>query len=594
MAGQSRVSELCTQFAEKCLAYTVWIELVTARCPKIRQALLTGEPIFEPLPGPSSLANGSLSLTGNSTSDCFLDALMDVVDDPHCDIEPRNMSEPLGAHLLTLEFGLSVGRIECQGAFIYGSADARSAHWTMFGTRPYLLLRRTLLALLASTAYGRIAEVQGVSLSFGRRSDSRSYVGRQTRSKPGRLRWDAVPASVDPTLQSRACGGGAWYWVGVVLRAAGWPAAGGRRHLGVRRCTPHQQPVADSPDEAGPSGPSTALACVDQQTYQHPLPEQNGPTSPFQNGYYQLFYQDDHQHQPLQSPHGQHLYNGGHPPPSTSASASTSHLAAGTEYLERPRTGAIHLQQLHCWEQSVLPDGRLAKLTRVQVVSQVLSVRSLSASAGAKNGFRWLFTNGGEVSEGFVLRSIFSTLNEPLQELFCGDGEWAGFGGSSLGPSSSVVSLNGSDPSGDPFGGVLLHNASLPSAMDPSIGLTSLANASQQGGSNQHGHLANGMHPNALNNGQAVCGVQQSPPPTSSQQSGQASNCFNGQNTCGAPAIQGGISNSPILSLDSPIFSQGSPILNEDSPILNQYSPILSQDSPIRVMRLLIAVIRKI
>lgn len=43
--------------------------------------IFSGEPIFEPLPGPSSLANGSLSFTGNSSSDSFLDALMDIVDD---------------------------------------------------------------------------------------------------------------------------------------------------------------------------------------------------------------------------------------------------------------------------------------------------------------------------------------------------------------------------------------------------------------------------------------------------------------------------------------------------------------------------------
>lgn len=42
MASESRVSEVCGQFTEKNLAYTIWVELVTARCPQLREALLSG------------------------------------------------------------------------------------------------------------------------------------------------------------------------------------------------------------------------------------------------------------------------------------------------------------------------------------------------------------------------------------------------------------------------------------------------------------------------------------------------------------------------------------------------------------------------
>ncbi|XP_022710187.1 uncharacterized protein LOC111272798 isoform X2 [Varroa jacobsoni] len=139
-----------------------------------------------------------------------------------------------------------------------------------------------------------------------------------------------------------------------------------------------------------------------------------------------------------------------------------------------------------------------------------------------------LSLTGNSTSDSF-LDALMDVVDD---ELFCGDGEWAGLGGNSMGSSSSAVSLNGSDPSGDPFSGVLLHNASLPSAMDPSIGFASSANVSQQVNL-QSGQVSNGIHQSVVSNGHATCGVPEDARSMSEQQNAQAANCFGCQTSCG-------------------------------------------------------------
>lgn len=137
---------------------------------------------------------------------------------------------------------------------------------------------------------------------------------------------------------------------------------------------------------AGSGNSSLAMHLpADQQLYgQNSVPgELNASTASsasYQTGHYQLLYHGDSngQHQ-LQHyvPNMHHhqmasLYNGG--PTQPPGAIAVQQFVSNTDNNiggERTRAGAIHLQQLHCWEQSLLPDGKLAKLTRVQVVSQV-------------------------------------------------------------------------------------------------------------------------------------------------------------------------------------------------------------------------------
>ncbi|XP_022662045.1 nuclear factor erythroid 2-related factor 1-like isoform X2 [Varroa destructor] len=163
-----------------------------------------------------------------------------------------------------------------------------------------------------------------------------------------------------------------------------------------------------------------------------------------------------------------------------------------------------------------------------------------------------LSLTGNSTSDSF-LDALMDVVDD---ELFCGDGEWAGLGGNSMGSSSSAVSLNGSDPSGDPFSGVLLHNASLPSAMDPSIGFASSANVSQQVNL-QSGQVSNGIHQSVVSNGHATCGVPEDARSMSEQQNAQAANCFGCQTSCGGQESESfrGLPNGAVCSEST--FSNG-------------------------------------
>lgn len=126
----------------------------------------------------------------------------------------------------------------------------------------------------------------------------------------------------------------------------------------------------------------------DRSLYQYPLQEFSEQGSSYQNGSYRhsLLYHGSHvhYHQLRQMPHshGQqvHLHAGGGYPQAP-VSVQAQHFVAGVDGVdvEGHQTSAIHLQQLHRWEQSLLPDSRLTKLTRMQLVSQVRFAQDQSA-----------------------------------------------------------------------------------------------------------------------------------------------------------------------------------------------------------------------
>lgn len=120
------------------------------------------------------------------------------------------------------------------------------------------------------------------------------------------------------------------------------------------------------------SSPLTMI-CTDQRLYQPSVQDSHAVNASRQNSHPQLPYQSNlEQHQfpnmPYRVPNVHQISNHDSAQPQ-SGLMSNINMEWGTG--ERNRTRAIHLQQLHGWQQNVLPDRKFAKLARIQVVSQV-------------------------------------------------------------------------------------------------------------------------------------------------------------------------------------------------------------------------------